>query len=132
MIYWLIFSFNLFSNSVYNGNRPIALSPQTPIYAHQLLLQLWESMFTLVFLTLFAMNVKLLCFSYKFTLLWVYQITLTARGFYSEGGEMYQITLDLEQKPAMLELKENNYPVYCTFWKNYAISDRTIKLSFLL
>ena len=59
-------------------------------------------------------------------------ITVTARGFYSEGGEMYQITLDLEQKPAMLELKENNYPVYCTFWKNYAISDRTIKLSFLL
>ena len=30
-------------------------------------------------------------------------ITVTAWGFYSEGGEMYQITLDLEQKPAMLE-----------------------------
>ena len=30
-------------------------------------------------------------------------ITVTARGFYSEGAEMYQITLDLEQKPAMLE-----------------------------
>ena len=60
-------------------------------------------MFTLVFLTLFAMNVKLLCFSYKFTLLELYQITVTARSFYSEGGEMYQITLDLEQKPATVE-----------------------------
>ena len=37
----------------------------------QVLLQLSESMFTLVFLALFTMNVKLLCLSYKFTLLWV-------------------------------------------------------------
>ena len=33
----------------------------------------------------------------------VYQITVTARGYYSQGGEMYQITLDLEQKLAMME-----------------------------
>ena len=33
----------------------------------------------------------------------VYQITVTARGYYSQGGEMYQITLDLEQKLAMIE-----------------------------
>ena len=28
----------------------------------------------------------------------VYQISVTARGYYSQGGEMYEITLDLEQK----------------------------------
>ena len=33
----------------------------------------------------------------------VYQITVTARGYYSQGGEMYQITLDLEQKLAVIE-----------------------------
>ena len=33
----------------------------------------------------------------------VYQITVTARGYYSQGGEMYEIPLDLEQKPAMIE-----------------------------
>ena len=61
-------------------------------------------MFTLVFLALFTMNVKLICFSYKFTLVRVYQITVTARGYYSQGGEIYQITvtLDLEQKLAMI------------------------------
>ena len=38
-------------------------------------------------------------------------ITVTARGFYSQSGEMYQITFDLEQKPAVLGhffFKENN------------------------
>ena len=34
----------------------------------------------------------------------MYQITVSARGYYSQGGEMYEITLlDLEQKPAMIE-----------------------------
>ena len=42
------------------------------INAYQLLLQLWEGMFTLVFLALFTMNVQFLCLSYKCTLLWVY------------------------------------------------------------
>ena len=32
------------------------------------------------------------------------KLTVSARGYYSQGGEMYEITLlDLEQKPAMIE-----------------------------
>ena len=46
-------------------------------------------MFTLVFLALFTMNVKLLCLSYKLC-----TITATAKGCYPESGEMYQITLE--------------------------------------
>ena len=66
----------------------------------------------------------------------MYQITVTARGFYSEGGEMYQITLDLEQKPAMLEHfffleKTIISPALCILEELCDIS-RTIKLSFLL
>ena len=63
----------------------------------------------------------------------VYQITVTARGYYSQGGEMYEITLNLEPKTAMIEhffsLKENNnyYFLHYTFWKNYAMSARTHK-----
>ena len=45
---------------------------------------------------------------------------------------MYELTLDLEQKPAMIghfSLKENNnyYSLLCTCWKNHAISARTHK-----
>ena len=63
----------------------------------------------------------------------VYQITVTARGYYSQGGEMYEITLNLEPKTAMIEhffsLKENNnyFFLHCTFWKNYVMSARTHK-----
>ena len=59
----------------------------------QVLLQLWESMFTLVFLALLTMNVNLLGLSYKFTLLWVYHNSYW-KGCYPESGEMYQITLE--------------------------------------
>ena len=54
------------------------------------------------------------------------------RVLYSQGDEMYEITLDLEKKPAMTEhfflLKKTIIPcTYCTFWTNYAISARTHK-----
>ena len=59
----------------------------------QVLLQLSESMFTLVFLALFTMNVKLLCLSYKFTLLWVCHNSYCKR-LLPWKWWMYQITLE--------------------------------------
>ena len=69
--------------------------PSKKCLKDQVLLQLWESMFTLVFLALFTMNVKLLCLWYLTNLL-IYEctITATAKGCYPESGEMYQITLE--------------------------------------
>ena len=54
------------------GESSKPTDPSKKCLKDQVLLQLWERMFTLVFLALFTMNVKLLCLSYKFTLLWVY------------------------------------------------------------
>ena len=55
----------------------------------------------------------------------MYQITVTATGYYSQGGEMYEVTLDLEQKPAMI--------ISCTvhFGRIMQYQPGPIKLSFL-
>ena len=72
-------------------------------------------MFTLVFWALLTMNVRFLCLSCKKINVPFYKctITATARDCDPQGGEMYQITLDLKQKPATIEhffsLKENNH-----------------------
>ena len=48
----------------------------------------------------------------------MYQVTVIARGYYSQGGEMYEIPLDLEQKPAMIKdfflLKKTIIFIPCT------------------
>jgi len=67
----------------------------------------------------------------------VYQITVTARGYYSQGDEMYEIPLDLEQKPAMIEhfflLKKTIIIIPCTvhFGIIMLYQPGPIKLSFL-